>query len=136
MPKAVEFATKVLKTGVLIDEIMASPIQNHFLRLPEKAKTAVKFFQGNHMFGKIAASCPLNYPCMDLVPAAIAPNIGYIAQAFVVKDIAETKAAADSLRCEIYTPPMDIEIPGIGRCTTAIVRNPGSGALQQLIQLT
>jgi catechol 2,3-dioxygenase-like lactoylglutathione lyase family enzyme len=135
MPKAMEFATKVLKTGVLIDEIMASPIQNHFLRLPEKAKTAVKFFQGNHMFGKIAASCPLNYPCMDLVPAAIAPNIGYIAQAFVVKDIAETKAAADSLRCEIYTPPMDIEIPGIGRCTTAIVRNPGSGALQQLIQL-
>jgi catechol 2,3-dioxygenase-like lactoylglutathione lyase family enzyme len=134
--KAAEFYTQVLKSGILIDEVMASPAQNHFLRLPEKAKTAVKFLQGNHMFGKIALSQPLNYPCLDLVPAAVAPNIGYIAQVFVVKDIAEAKAACEDLRCEVYTPLMELTMPGVGRCTCYTVRNPGSGALQQIVQLS
>jgi len=133
--KAVDFHIQVLKSGVLIDEVMSSPVQNHFLRLPEKAKTAVKFLQGNHMFGKVALSQPLNYPCVDLVPAAIAPNIGYIAQVYVVKNINEAKAACEASRCEVYTPLMDINMPGVGACTSYIVRNPGSGALQQLIQL-
>ncbi|MDX2142203.1 MAG: VOC family protein [Rhodospirillaceae bacterium] len=133
--KAVEFHTKVLKAGVLIDEVMASPVQNHFLRLPEKAKTAVKFIQGNHMFGKIALSQPLNYPCVDLVPQAVAPNIGYIAQVYVVKNITEAKADCDALRCEVYAPLMEAEIPGLGRCLAFTVRNPGSGALQQIVQV-
>jgi len=131
--KATEFYVKVLKSGVLIDEIMASPAQNHFLRLPEKARTAVKFIQGNHMFGKIALSQPLNYPCVDLVPAAVAPNIGYIAQVFVVKDLAEAEAACAALRCEIYAPAMELDMPGVGRCRSLMVRNPGSGALQQIV---
>ncbi|MSO98738.1 MAG: hypothetical protein EXR11_11050 [Rhodospirillaceae bacterium] len=133
--KAGEFYIKVLKSGILIDEVLSGPVQNHFLRLPEKAKTAVKFFQGNHMFGKTALSQPLNYPCVDLVHAAVAPNIGYIAQVFVVKNMAETKAACDAMRCEVYTPLMDIDMPGVGRCQSLIVRNPGSGALQQIIQI-
>jgi catechol 2,3-dioxygenase-like lactoylglutathione lyase family enzyme len=133
--KAAEFYQAVLKSGVLIDEIMASPQQNHFLRLPEKAKTAVKFIQGNHMFGKIALSQPLNYPCIDLTPAAVAPNIGYISQVFVVKDIAAAKAACEALRCEVYAPLMEIDMPGLGGCACYTVRNPGSGALQQIVQL-
>ena len=133
--KAVAFYTDVLKSGILIDEVLSSPVQNHFLRLPEKAKTAVKFVQGNHMFGKVAISQPLNYPCVDLVPAAVAPNIGYIAQTFVVKDLNEAKTACENLLCEVYAPPMDIDMPGVGRCSSYIVRNPGSGALQQIIQL-
>lgn len=133
--KAVAFYTDVLKSGVLIDEIMSSPVQNHFLRLPEKAKTLVKFLQGNHMFGKIALSQPLNYPCVDLVPTAVAPNIGYIAQVFVVKNINATKAACEAMRCEVYTPLMHVEIPGLGPCQSYTVRNPGSGALQQIVQL-
>ena len=110
-------------------------MQNHFLRLPEKAKTAVKFVQGNHMFGKVALSQPLNYPCVDLVPTAVAPNIGYIAQTFVVKDLNEAKVACENMRCDVYAPPMEIDMPGMGRCTSYTVRNPGSGALQQLIQM-
>jgi catechol 2,3-dioxygenase-like lactoylglutathione lyase family enzyme len=132
--KAVAFYQQVLKMGVLIDEIMDSPVQNKFLRLPEKARTAVKFMQGNHMFGKIALSQPLNYPCVDLVPAAVAPNIGYIAQTFVVADLGGAMSACDALKVETYVPPMELEMPGLGRVAAAIVRNPGSGALQQLVQ--
>jgi catechol 2,3-dioxygenase-like lactoylglutathione lyase family enzyme len=135
MDKAVAFAEKVLKGGILIDVVMGSPEQNHFLRLPPKAKTAVKFVQGNHMFGKVALCQPLNYPALDLVPNAVAPNIGYIAQSFVVKDLNAAKAAADDLRCEVYTAPLEINIPGFGQTRTTIVRNPGSGALQQLIEV-
>ncbi|MBL8643683.1 MAG: VOC family protein [Rhodospirillaceae bacterium] len=134
MDKAVAFAEKVCKSGILIDVVMAAPEQNHFLRLPPKAKTAVKFVQGNHMFGKIALCQPLNYPATDLAATAAAPHIGYIAQAFVVKNLAETQAAADALRCEVYSAPLDIAIPGVGPARSMIVRNPGSGALQQLIQ--
>ncbi|MDX2223731.1 MAG: VOC family protein [Rhodospirillaceae bacterium] len=132
--KAAEFYQTVLKSGILIDEIMASPQQNHFLRLPEKAKTAVKFIQGNHMFGKIALSQPINYPCHDLVPAAVPPNIGYIAQVFVVKDLAAAEAACAALRCEVFAPRMELDVPGLGRVGSLIVRNPGSGALQQIVQ--
>jgi hypothetical protein len=134
MVKAVAFYEQVLKMGVLIDEIMASPEQNKFLRLPEKAKTAVKFMQGGHMFGKIALSQPLNYPCLDLVPQAVAPNIGYLAQSFVVTDLASAMTASRGLKADVYTPEMELEMPGVGRVATAIVRNPGSGALQQILQ--
>ncbi len=133
--KAGAFYTQVLKSGILIDEIMGSPQQNHFLRLPEKAKTAVKFIQGNHMFGKIALSQPINYPCVDLVPTAVAPNIGYIAQSFVVKDLDFAEKASAALACEVFSPRMELTIPGVGRCQSLMVRNPGSGALQQIIQL-
>lgn len=129
MDKAVAFHREVLKANVLIDVVMGSAEQNHFLRLPAKAKTVVKFLQGNHMFGKIALCQPLNYPCTDLVHNAVAPNIGYIAQVFVVADLA---VAAD---CEVYTPRLELDMPGFGRCACVTVRNPGSGALQQIVQL-
>jgi len=134
MGKAVAFYEKVLKSGILIDVVMGAPEQNHFLRLPTKAKTAVKFVQGNHMFGKIALCQPLNYPAIDLAASAIAPHIGYLAQSFVVKNLDEAKAASDALGCDTYTQSLEIDIPGFGPSRTMIVRNPGSGALQQLIQ--
>ncbi len=133
--KAQAFGEKVLKTGVLIDVVMAAPEQNHFLRLPAKAKTAVKFMQGNHMFGKVALCQPVNYPGVDLTVNAVAPNIGYIAQAFVVKNLNEAQTAAANLNCDVYTPPLEINIPGFGNTRTMIARNPGSGALQQLIEM-
>jgi catechol 2,3-dioxygenase-like lactoylglutathione lyase family enzyme len=133
--KAADFYTIVLKSGILIDAVMSSPEQNNFLRLPEKAKTAVKFIQGNHMFGKIALSQPVNYPCVDMVSTAVAPNIGYIAQTFVVKDLAAAEAACKALSCEVYSPRAELDMPGVGRCQSLIVRNPGSGALQQIVQI-
>ncbi len=134
MSKAVAFYEQVLKMGVLIDVVMDRPEQNKFQGLPEKAKTGVKFMQGNHMFGKVALIYPINYPCMDLVPQAVAPNIGYIAQTFVVKDLSAAKTASDSLKAEVFSSPTELEVPGLGRVAAMIVRNPGSGALQQIVQ--
>jgi hypothetical protein len=51
-----------------------------------------------------------------------------------VKDLAAAKAACDGLKAEIYTPPMELDVPGFGRVATFVVRNPGSGALQQIVQ--
>ena len=114
MDKAVEFYEKVLKSGVLIDEVLDQPEQNHFLRLAEGSKTAVKFIQGNDMFGKVALSMPINYQCDDLTQRAHAPNIGYIAQMFEVTDLdfAE-QAAADSWRGKL--------------CGARQLRNPRAG---------
>jgi hypothetical protein len=83
----------------------------------------------------VALCQPLNYPGTDLASVAAAPHIGYIAQAFVVKNLDEAKAASEALHAEIYTQPMDISVPGFGNTRTMIVRNPGSGALQQLIEV-
>ena len=43
------------------------------------------------MFGKIVLSQPLNYEC-EHIPDGIAPNIGYISQAFEVHDLGFQKS--------------------------------------------
>jgi hypothetical protein len=53
----------------------------------------------------------------------------------MVKNLADAKAACEALRCDVYSPPMDIDMPGVGRCASVLVRNPGSGALQQIVQV-
>ena len=128
--KSVEFYQKVLKSDVLIDEILSSPAQNKFLNLPEDAKTAVKFIQGNHMFGKIALSQPLNYECHDMVPDAVAPNIGYIAQLFEVNDLDYAENKINELKCIIYAERRTMFFPGFAEVDVISTRNPGSGAIQ------
>jgi len=132
---AAEFYKRVLKCGVLINEVMDTASQNHFLQLPEKARTAVRFMKGNHMFGKIALSAPLNYDCEDLVKDQHAPNIGYLCQSYMVSDLSAAASVCTELNAETYTSEMDITMPGIGSCHTMIVKCPGSGALQQLIEV-
>lgn len=134
MGKAVAFYQEVLHMGILIDEIFDQPVTNKFLRLPEDARTDIKFMQGNHMFGKVALSQPLNYDTVDLVANACAPNIGYIAQVFEVADLASAIAACETLNVEVFSPPMTLIWPGLGERTGLIVRNPGSGALQTILQ--
>jgi catechol 2,3-dioxygenase-like lactoylglutathione lyase family enzyme len=128
--KAVAFYETVLKSGIFIDEVLGSPEQNHFLNLPKRAKTAVKFMQGNHMFGKIALSMPINYECDDMVPRAHAPNIGYIAQMFEVTDADYAQQASADMGAEIYAPRGQYDVPSLGIIDAFTVRNPGSGALQ------
>jgi catechol 2,3-dioxygenase-like lactoylglutathione lyase family enzyme len=134
LDKAVAFYETVLKSGILIDEILGSPQQNNFLGLPKTAKTAVKFMQGNHMFGKIALSSPVNYECDDLVPTAHAPNIGYIAQMFEVNDLDYCVQACADLEAETYAPRGQHNVPGLGLVDSITVRNPGSGALQLIFR--
>ena len=131
----VEFHRKVLKSDVLIDEVLSTKEQNEFLQLPNDAKTSVKFMQGNHMFGKIALSQPLNYKCHDMVPDAIAPNIGYIAQAFEVSDIEKSENIINDLDCEIYTHRQSTDFPTLGYLDFIMVRAPGSGALELIFQV-
>jgi catechol 2,3-dioxygenase-like lactoylglutathione lyase family enzyme len=132
--KGREFYQKVLNMGVLIDDILETPESNRFLRLAEGSRTHVQFMQGNHMFGKIAMSQPLNYSCDSLIPRAVPPNIGYLAQQFLVPDAQAAAAACDELGVEFFTPLTELEIPGLGHCHSMLVRNPGSGALQEIVQ--
>lgn len=135
LDKTVAFYETVLQSGVLINEVMARKEQNHFLRLPEDAQTGVKFMQGNHMFGKIALSCPLNYACEDLVPRAQAPNIGYIAQMFEVQDLDFIETTCAEVKAENYAPRGSYDVPGLGQVEALTVRNPGSGALQVIFKV-
>jgi hypothetical protein len=134
LDKAQRFYESVLQMGVLIDDKLSSPESNDFLMLPPDSVTLIKFFQGNHMYGKIAASYPDNYVCDDLTPNAIAPNIGYLAQSFRVRDLDRSVAAIEKLNAEVYSAPVEIDLPGRGACRAMIVRNPGSNALQEIFQ--
>lgn len=129
------FYEGVLHMGVLIDDELNAPHVNAFLRLPPDARTHITFMQGNHMFGKVALSEPLNYAgrCEDLVPRAQAPNIGYLAQMFEVTDLAAAEAASAAQHVAVVAPRAVIDLPGLGARDQMLVRNPGSGALQWLV---
>jgi len=138
IPRARAFYERVMRMGVLIDEVMSADRVNTFLRLPVGARTHIMFMQGNHMFGKIALAEPINYAdaCFDLQPRAHAPNIGYLAQAFELGSPAALEAATRACRdlgVDFVAEPEVGELPGLGRRTHLMVRNPGSGALQWLL---
>lgn len=130
LDEAARFYTDVLDCGILIDEELNSPESNRFLRLAPESRTRVKFIQGNHMFGKIALSEPVNYDCASLIEAAVAPNVGYIAQDFLVRDVGAAVALAERAGATIVRFPTQVSLPGLGTVTSAMVKNPGSGALQ------
>jgi catechol 2,3-dioxygenase-like lactoylglutathione lyase family enzyme len=129
------FYERVLRMGVLIDDELRAPHVNAFLRLPADGVTHIQFMQGGHMFGKIALSEPRNYlgQCEDLRPRAQAPNIGYLAQAFEVDDIAVAARQCAALGVEVVAGRDIVEVPGLGAREQLLVRNPGSGALQWLL---
>ena len=135
MAKARSFYEQVLRMGALIDEELSAERVNDFLRLPRDGRTHITFMQGNHMFGKLALSEPLNYAesCVDLQPRAHAPNIGYLAQAFEVNDLGGARDACARLGAEVVVARRSATLPGLGLRESFMVRNPGSGALQWLI---
>jgi catechol 2,3-dioxygenase-like lactoylglutathione lyase family enzyme len=130
-----EFYERVCGMGRLFDDVMTADHVNTFLRLPQGARTKIVFMQGNHMFGKIAVSEPLNYldQCRDLQPRARAPNIGYLAQGFEVRDIGKALAQAAGIQAEIVAPQSRFAVPGLGVREQALLRNTGSGALMWLV---
>ena len=132
LSQARRFYESVLSMGALIDEEMSAPHVNAFLRLPADARTHITFMQGNHMFGKLALSEPLNYAerCDDLTRRAHAPNIGYLAQGFEVPNVRVALSASLSCGAELVAALTRSTIPGLGERQHFMVRNPGSGALQ------
>ncbi len=132
--RAMAFYEQVLRMQPLIDEELGTPDSNRLLNLPENAKTRVVFMQGNHMFGKVVLSQPLNYECESLIHRAQAPNIGYLAQAFAASDLDEAARRCAALKAEVVSGPQDTPWPGSGDVPAMLVRNPGSGALQVVLK--
>ena len=132
--RAMAWYGQVLNMGPLIDEVLGTPESNRLLNLPQDAKTRVVFMQGAHMFGKVVLSQPLNYECASLIDRAKPPNIGYLAQAFAVEDLEDTRRNCANLKVEVVSGPQEIAWPGAGAVPAMLVRAPGSGALQVLLE--
>lgn len=132
--KALSFYQHVLGLSVMIDDVLDKPETNQFLDRPVGAKTRATFMTSSHPFGKIVLSHPLNYEVPNKIDLAEAPNIGYLAQSFLVPDLEAALQTSEGIGAELYSLPVDITLPGVGLRTAAIVRNPGSGALMELIE--
>jgi catechol 2,3-dioxygenase-like lactoylglutathione lyase family enzyme len=135
MEKAMAFYYGPLKMTLFMDTVLEGVETNRTMGLAEDAQTRSVFVQGDHEYGKIALSAPMNYEVPDITPNAVAPNIGYLAQSFQIADIDEAASACAAVGAEEYTAPVEIELPGRGKCAAMLVRNPGSGALQELFQV-
>ena len=132
---ATRFYQRVLNMTVMFDDELNLEETNNFLGLPADGRTAIRFLQGAHLFGKIALAQPLNYSCTDLSQVAMPPNVGYIAQQFFVDDLGAALDACVDLNCQIYTGPVKTELPGIGQGHSFVVRHPASQGLQEIIEL-
>jgi catechol 2,3-dioxygenase-like lactoylglutathione lyase family enzyme len=134
MEKALAFYYGPLNMKLFVESVLQGEETNRALNLPDDAQTRSVLVQGNHEYGKIALAAPINYEVESLVPDAVPPNIGYLAQSFQVTNLEETARACAAVGAEEYSAPMEIDLPGRGRCASMLVRNPGSGALQELFQ--
>jgi len=132
MQKALDFYYGPLAMKQFSDGIIENPAANRMANLPEDARTHSVLVQGEHEYGKVALAAPLNYEIASLVPDAVAPNIGYLAQSFEVADLNSTAGDLAAIGVDIYASARDIVLPGRGDCRAALVRNPGSGALQEI----
>lgn len=135
MEKALEFYYGPLNMSLFIESVLEGPETNRALCLPEECRTRSVIVQGEHEYGKIALATPMNYEVPDLVPDAQPPNIGYLAQSFEVADLDTTASACAAVGAETFSAPMEIDLPGRGKCASMVVRNPGSGALQEIFQV-
>lgn len=134
MERALAFYQGPLGMTVFVESVLEGPETNRALCLPPEARTRSVIVQGAHEYGKIALATPLNYTVPNLVPDAVPPNIGYLAQSFEVADLDQAVRDASAIGAELFTPPVEIDLPGRGRRRAALLRNPGSGALQELYE--
>jgi catechol 2,3-dioxygenase-like lactoylglutathione lyase family enzyme len=134
MEKALAFYYGPLHMKLFVDSVLEGAATNRALNLSEDSRTHSVLVQGAHEYGKIALAAPMNYEVPNLVPAAVAPNIGYLAQSFQVADLAEAASGCAAVGAEEFSAAVEIDLPGRGKCMAMLVRNPGSGALQELFQ--
>ncbi len=132
--KALAFYQQVLGLEVFIDDILDKPETNHFLGRPEGARTRATFVSSPRPFGKIALSHPLNYQAPDKGGLAQAPNIGYLAQGFLIADLDAALDLCAQIGALVFSDAVEIIMPETGVHRVAMVRNPGSGALMELIE--
>jgi catechol 2,3-dioxygenase-like lactoylglutathione lyase family enzyme len=135
MDKALAFYYGPLHQTLFIESILQGPVTNRALSLPEHAQTRSVIVQGDHEYGKIALASAMNYELPAIAPDAVPPNIGYLAQSFQVGDLDETATACAAIGVKVFSGPMEVGLPGRGKCKAMVVHNPGSGALQELFQV-
>lgn len=135
MEKALAFYYGPLHNTLFLESVLQGAVTNRALSLPEEARTRSVIVQGDHEYGKIALAAAMNYQIPSLVPDAVPPNIGYLAQSFEVGDLQETARACAAVGAEVFSGAVEIDLPGRGKCKSMVVRNPGSGALQELFQV-
>ena len=134
LERSVRFYQEVLGMGILIDDVLFRDELNYFMDYPPGSRTRSVFMQGNHMFGKVALNHPLNQRFEDLVPESLPPRTGYFAQSFRIRDLDTALDAARKLGADCYSGPSSLDLPGIGPARAAVLRNPGGGALIELVE--
>jgi catechol 2,3-dioxygenase-like lactoylglutathione lyase family enzyme len=135
MEKSLAFYYGPLHNTLFLESVLQGEVTNRALSLPAEAKTRSVIVQGEHEYGKIALASAMNYEIPSLVPNAVPPNIGYLAQSFQVGDLQETARNCAAVGAAVFSGPVEIDLPGRGQCKSMVVRNPGSGALQELFQV-
>jgi catechol 2,3-dioxygenase-like lactoylglutathione lyase family enzyme len=136
MEKALAFYYGPLNMKLFVESVLEGAETNGALNLPVESRTRSVLVQGDHEYGKIALASPINYKEVNIVPNAVPPNIGYLAQSFQVEDIVAAASGCAAVGAEGFSAPTEIDLPGRGACKTMLVRNPGSGALQELFQVS
>ncbi len=131
---ALRFYVGLLGFEIWIDNVFEHVDSSRLLSLADDARSRITFVKGEHLFGKIALIEGLNYEPVDLVARSEPPAIGYIAMCFELDDMDATLAQLAHVGGELWSPPIELEIPGFGRRLACVVRVPGSGALTQLMQ--
>jgi hypothetical protein len=126
MEKSLAFYYGPLHNTLFLESVLQGEVTNRALSLPAEAKTRSVIVQGEHEYGKIALASAMN---------AVPPNIGYLAQSFQVGDLQETARNCAAVGAAVFSGPVEIDLPGRGQCKSMVVRNPGSGALQELFQV-
>jgi catechol 2,3-dioxygenase-like lactoylglutathione lyase family enzyme len=125
------FYSGVLGMRVVLDEYLGRPETNHFLARPRDALTHTQFVAGDHFYGKIALNEPQNWVVPERIERATAPRIGYLAQGFLVPDLARIARqwTGPGLRRIEFAG-----VPGLPSGPALQVQVPGSGALALLLQ--
>lgn len=134
MDKALAFYYGPLNMKLFVESVLEGEETNRALNLPVESRTRSVLVQGDHEFGKIALAQPLNYAVPSVIPAAVPPNIGYLAQSFEVADLDAAQRGCAETGAVTFAAAAELDLPGRGRCRAMLVRNPGSGALQELYQ--
>jgi catechol 2,3-dioxygenase-like lactoylglutathione lyase family enzyme len=133
--KARAFYERVCGMRSILDTLSENPTMNTFTGRPHDAATQISFMAAPASpLGKIALSFPRNYTVPNRVPDAVAPNIGYLAQSFLMPDLDAALETGAALGVEPFSSPVAVPFPVLGAKRAALVRNPGSGALMQLVE--
>jgi catechol 2,3-dioxygenase-like lactoylglutathione lyase family enzyme len=132
---AARFYREVLGMHAAVDAVLESAAVNELTGRPRDARTRVLWMRGDHPYGKVALSQPLNYTLPDRAAAAAAPATGYLAQGFAVPDLAAALVEAQACGAPLVGAPVELALPGAGAPRCALLRVPGSGALVQLLEI-